>query len=157
MSKKTIWIIHQYASTPETGMGGRHYYLADELGKMGHKVYVIASSANHLLRNSPELTGNYTFEARENFTFVWVKMPEYKEAHSKQRAINWLLFPWKIQKLSKIIADKPDAILSSSPSPIAFLGAERLAKKFKARLVFEVRDIWPLTLIELGGYSPKHP
>ena len=75
----------------------------------------------------------------------------------KQRALNWFLFPWRIQKLAKLIKDKPDAVLCSSPSPIVFLGAQRLAKKFKAKLVFEVRNIWPLTLTEVGGYSPKHP
>ena len=32
-TQKTIWIINQYASTPETGMGGRHYYFAKELAK----------------------------------------------------------------------------------------------------------------------------
>lgn len=154
---KTIWIVHQYASTPETGMGGRHFYLAQELAKQGHKVYVIASSANHLLHSQPKLTGDITFEPAAGFTFVWVKMPAYSEAHSKQRVLNWLLFPWRIQKLAKLIADKPDAVLCSSPSPIAFLGAQRLAKKFKAKLAFEVRDIWPLTLTEIGGYSPKHP
>ena len=31
MERKTIWIINQYASTPQTGMGGRHYYLIDEI------------------------------------------------------------------------------------------------------------------------------
>lgn len=154
---KTIWIIHQYASTPETGMGGRHFYLADELGKLGYKVYVIAASYTHLLRKPPVVKDNFLFEQQKNFTFVWVKIPEYKEAHSKQRVLNWFLFPWRIQKLAKIIPDRPDTILCSSPSPIAFLGAERLAKKFKAHLAFEVRDIWPLTLVELGGYSPKHP
>lgn len=154
---KTIWIVHQYASTPETGMGGRHFYLAQELAKQGHKVYVIASSANHLLHSQPKLTGDITFEPVAGFTFVWVKMPHYSEAHSKQRALNWFLFPWRIQKLAKLIKDKPDAVLCSSPSPIAFLGAQRLAKKFKAKLVFEVRDIWPLTLTEVGGYSSKHP
>lgn len=154
---KTIWIVCQYASTPETGMGGRHFYLAQELAKQGHKVYVIASSANHLLHSQPKLTGDITFEPAAGLTFVWVKMPAYSEAHSKQRVLNWFLFPWRIQKLAKLIADKPDAVLCSSPSPIAFLGAQRLAKKFSARLVFEVRDIWPLTLTEIGGYSPKHP
>lgn len=138
---KTIWIIHQYASTSETGMGGRHFYLADELGKLGYKVYVIAAGYTHLLRKPPALKDRFSFEAQDNFTFVWVNMPEYKEAHSKQRVLNWFLFPWRLQKLAKIIPDKPDAILCSSPSPIAFLGAEKLAKKFKARLVFEVRDI----------------
>ncbi|MBS7817043.1 glycosyltransferase family 4 protein [Wohlfahrtiimonas chitiniclastica] len=157
MSKKNIWIIHQYASTPETGMGGRHFYLADELGKLGYTVYVIAAGYTHLLRTPPKIENDFLVEKRENFTFVWVNMPHYLEAHSKQRVLNWFLFPWRIQKLAKVIPNKPDVILCSSPSPIAFLGAEKLAKKFKACLAFEVRDIWPLTLVELGGYSPKHP
>lgn len=155
--KKTVWIIHQYASTPETGMGGRHFYLAEELGKLGYNVYLIAANNHHLLRQPTPQVDSFIFDKSRNFTFVWVNMPAYTEAHSKQRVLNWFLFPWKIQKLAKLIPDKPDAILSSSPSPIAFLGAERLAKKFHAKLLFEVRDIWPLTLIELGGYSPKHP
>lgn len=155
--RKTIWIVHQYASTPETGIGGRHFYLAQELAKKGHKVYVIAASANHLLHNQPKLSGDITFEVIAGFTFVWVKMPQYDEAHSKQRALNWFLFPWRIQKLAKLIKDKPDVVLCSSPSPISFLGAQCLAKRFAAKLVFEVRDIWPLTLTEIGGYSPKHP
>ncbi len=154
---KTVWIVHQYASTPETGIGGRHYYLAQELAKKGYTVYLIASSSNHLLYEYPELSDEITFESTAGFTFAWIKMPPYAEAHSKQRAFNWFLFPWRIQKLARRIKDKPDAVLCSSPSPIAFLGAQRLAKKFKARLIFEVRDIWPLTLTELGGYSVNHP
>lgn len=154
---KTLWIIHQYASTPETGMGGRHFYLAEELTKLGYKVYLIAANNHHLLRNSPNIKERYYFDNSRGFTFVWIDMPSYAEAHSKQRVFNWFLFPLRLQKLAKLIPDKPDAIISSSPSPFAFLGAERLAKKFKAKLFFEVRDIWPLTLIELGGYSPKHP
>jgi glycosyltransferase involved in cell wall biosynthesis len=155
--KKTIWIVHQYASTPETGMGGRHFYLAQELAKQGHKVYAIASSSSHLLHTQPKLTGDMTFEAIAGFTFIWVKMPVYTEAHSKKRVLNWFLFPWRIQKLVKLIKDKPDVVLCSSPSLIAFLGAQRIAKKFSAKLAFEVRDIWPLTLTELGGFSVKHP
>lgn len=155
--KKTVWIINQYASTPATGMGGRHFYLARELAKQGYNVYLIASSSNHLLREQQLCDGKFRFDAVDGFTFVWVNMPSYQEAHSKQRALNWFIFPWRLQKLAQVIPDKPDAILCSSPSPIAFLGAQRLAKKLKARLVFEVRDIWPLTLTEIGGYSIRHP
>lgn len=154
---KCVWIIHQYASTPETGMGGRQFYLARELAKQGYQVYLIASASHHLLRNKPSLNDRFKIESIDGFNMVWVNMPSYEEAHSKQRALNWFIFPWRIQKLVKILPDKPDAVLCSSPSPISFLGAKRLAKKFKARLVFEVRDIWPLTLTEIGGFSPKHP
>lgn len=154
---KTVWIINQYASTPSSGMGGRHYYLARELAKQGYKVYVIASSSHHLLRNKPKCDKKYSFEDIDGFNFVWLKMPNYKNAHSKQRAINWFLFAWCLRKLHKIIPNKPDAILCSSPSLVSFLGAQWLAKKMKARLVFEVRDIWPLSLTEIGGFSSKHP
>ncbi|MEX5954421.1 glycosyltransferase family 4 protein [Providencia vermicola] len=155
---KTIWIVHQYASTPETGMGGRHYYLGSELAKQGYTVYLIASASNHLLRHPPEINTSYQIQTiSNNFHFVWVKMPLYDNAHSKQRAINWFLFPLRIQKLAKAITQKPDAILSSSPSPFAFWGARRLANKYTARLIFEVRDIWPLTLTEIGGYSTRNP
>ncbi|TXY30860.1 glycosyltransferase family 4 protein [Vibrio mimicus] len=155
---KTVWIVHQYASTPETGMGGRHYYLGRELAKQGYKVYLIASASHHLLREKQVFDQPFKVETlEEGFHLVWVNMPDYTEAHSKQRALNWFLFPWRIQKLTAFIEDKPDVVLSSSPSPIAFLGAQRIAKKYKSRLVFEVRDIWPLTLTEIGGYSPNHP
>lgn len=155
--KKTIWIINQYGSTPATGMGGRHYYLAEELAILGYDVYLIASASNHLLHTKPIFTENFKIEKISGFNFVWVKMPDYSQAHSKRRALGWLLFPWRIQKLVKIISTKPDVILCSSPSLMSFLGAQRLAKKLKSKLVFEVRDIWPLSLIEIGGFSPKHP
>lgn len=154
---KTYWLINQYASTPETGMGGRHYYLAKELAKQGHTVYLIAAGYTHLLRTPLELDKDYTIEAvTAGFNFVWVKLPKYSHAHDKKRVLNWFIFAWKLLKLPKVIEDKADAILYSSPSLIGFLGAQRLAKKLQTKLAFEVRDIWPLTLIELGGYSPKH-
>ncbi|ROZ80438.1 glycosyltransferase WbuB [Pseudomonas neustonica] len=155
---KTIWIINQYASTPDVGVGGRHYYLANELAKLGYKVYVIASASSHLLRQQPTFSGTFhVVDVTNSFSFVWVKLPRYEKSSSKQRALNWFLFGWQLQKLTKVVAEKPDVILHSSPSLVPFLGAQRLAKKLSARLVFEVRDIWPLTLVELGGYSRRHP
>lgn len=154
---KTVWIVNQYASTPEFGMGGRSFYFAKELAKLGYRVFLIASSSSHLLRGQPSADVKFDFQEQDGFTFVWVKMPHYDTAHSKQRVLNWFLFSWRIQKLYRLIGKKPDVILCSSPSPIAFLGAQRLAKKYQARLVFEVRDIWPLTLTEVGGYSARHP
>lgn len=159
MSKnKTIWIINQYASTPETGMGGRHYYLAQELARQGHTINVIAGSYSHLLKNPVNINTDFQYEnIDKNFNFIWVKLPEYKHAHSKKRILNEFLFSKKITKLTGINSTQPDVIIHSSPSLISYFGAIYLAKKLKSIYVFEVRDIWPLTLINLGGYSRNHP
>lgn len=156
--KKVFWLINQYSSTPEVGLGGRHYYLAEELALQGHKVYVVASSYNHLQRyNINQDKSFHIEEINENFAFVWVKVPKYKEAHSKKRILNWFIFSAKLFRLRNIGLDKPDVILYSSPSPFGYYSSSFLAQYFKVPFVFEVRDIWPLTLIELGGISKKHP
>lgn len=160
LENKTIWIIDQYAMTPETGKGGgaRHYLIAKELSKIGHKVCVISAGYHHLLGNLPNLNSEFTIEERdENFDFVWVKMPKYGHAHDKKRVFNWFLFSFKLLRLSKVLSEKPDVILASSPAPFVSIPAKVLAKKLQAKLIFEVRDIWPLTLIQLGGYKPSHP
>lgn len=155
--KKTIWIINQYASTPETGAGGRPYYFAKSLAKLGYNVYLVGAAFTHLLREPPVFEKNFKVEeVEENFNFVWVKMPPYAEAHSKKRIANWFSFAWKITKLKDLLP-KPNVILYSSPSLVGYLGAEKLAKDLSVPLAFEVRDIWPLTLCEIGGYSESHP
>lgn len=157
-TKKTFWFINQYSSTPETAMGGRHYYLAQELAKKGHQVYVIAGRYSHLLRQPKQFDDTYLVEQiEENFSFVWVNLPEYPEAHSKQRVLNWFKFSWLLRNMANVIPEKPDVILYSSPALIGYLGAKHLANKFKIPFIFEVRDIWPLTLMELGGHSSRHP
>lgn len=156
--KKTIWIINQYASTPNTGFIGRHYYLAQELADLGYKVYVVSASYTHSQSNPVSFEEDYKFEDfGDNFKFLWLKTPVYQKSTSKRRVLNWFEFGWKIKGLNKIIKDKPDVILYSSLSLVGFLGAERLAKKNKVPLIFEVRDIWPLSLMEIGGYSASHP
>jgi glycosyltransferase involved in cell wall biosynthesis len=52
---------------------------------------------------------------------------------------------------------KPDVIISSSLSLFTILNGYIFKKRFKCKLIFEVRDIWPLTIIEEGGFNPKNP
>ena len=154
---KTIWIINQYASTPEYGYAGRSFYFAKELASKGHKVYLITASYTHLLIKPPTVSENFTVQDINGFKLVWVKMPEYATAHDKKRILNWFLFSHKIKQLPTILKCAPDAIMYSSPSLVGYLGAKKLAKKCKAKLILDIRDIWPLTLIKIGNISPYHP
>ncbi|MFT5120855.1 MAG: glycosyltransferase involved in cell wall biosynthesis, partial [Psychrobacter glaciei] len=119
---------------------------------------VIAGSYSHLLHNCKDFKEDYlTEKIEDNFYFVWIKLPAYSNAHSKKRIINEFLFSKKIKKLINVIDHKPDVILHSSPALITYFGAVFLSEYYKVPYVFEVRDPWPLTLIELGGYSKNHP
>lgn len=153
----TYWIINQYAQTPSTGRMGRHIYLARELVSKGHTVYLIGANFSHLFDSTIEMCGIYDLRVEHGVHVVRVRVPTYAGSSSYGRIRNWLRFAYHVSFLDKFINGVPDTIMSSSPSLLSNLGARRLAYKFKCRHVFEVRDIWPLTLIEVGGYSPRHP
>jgi glycosyltransferase involved in cell wall biosynthesis len=49
------------------------------------------------------------------------------------------------------------AVIASSTYPLDIFPAWLISRRAKARLIFEVHDLWPLSPIELGGYSRYHP
>lgn len=154
---KAIWIINQYASLPSTGIGGRHRDLARELVKRGHNVTLVSARWTHLVRDAEAAQGAPDQEVFEGFRFVRIPVGRYAHAHDKKRILNWFSFAWRLRGLGRVLHERPDIVLYSSPSLVGFMGAESLAKKYDARLAFEVRDIWPLTFSELGGYPANHP
>jgi len=70
-------------------------------------------------------------------------------------------FSWCVRSLSKKIEckelPKPDVLIPSCVHPLVFPPANWLAKKYHAKLIYEVRDIWPLSLVEISGISSIHP
>ena len=51
----------------------------------------------------------------------------------------------------------PSFVIASSAPPFVWEVGYGIAKKFKAKFIAEFRDIWPLSLVEIQGVSPKHP
>ena len=152
MSSKNIWIINEYAGTPYHGMEFRHYYLTKELVKLGNKVTVVSSSYSHLFKNLPK-------QRRENIDgveYLWLKTFDYGTSHDKRRVLKWFLFMFKVFFLPFSL-QKPDVIIVSPMAPFPILPAWILSKIYGAKLIYEVKDIWPLSLMELGGFSPSHP
>jgi glycosyltransferase involved in cell wall biosynthesis len=152
-----IWVVNQYAGSPRHGMEYRHYHLARGLVERGHRVVVISGSRSHLYTRQPLVSRPFTLESIDGVTYCWVAVPEYERAISVRRVINMAAFALRLERLPIHRLPRPDAILVSSPSLFPLPVASRWARRLGARLVFEVRDIWPLTLRELGGLSTRHP
>ncbi len=149
---KNIWIINEYAGTPYHGMEFRHYYLGKELVKLGNKVTVVSSSYSHLFKNLP----TNRKENIDTVDYLWLKTFNYGNSHNKKRVIKWFLFMFKVFFLPFALK-KPDVIIVSPMAPFPIFPAWVLAKIYKAKLIYEVKDIWPLSLIELGGFKSSHP
>jgi len=154
---KTIWFINDYAGSRYHGMEFRNYYFAKEFVKMGYKVYIISASYMHLFKKLPKMEGNFTFEEIDGINYIWVKVPKYGESNDKKRVLKWFVFSAKLLFLPFSKMDKPDYIIASPMATFLTLPAYRLAKKFNAKFIFEVKDIWPLSIIELGNINPKNP
>jgi glycosyltransferase involved in cell wall biosynthesis len=152
-----IWIVNQYAGSPRHGMEYRHYHLARALVAQGHRVVVITGTRSHLFTRPPEVSRPFTLETIDGITYCWVGGPPYERAISIARILNMAAFAMRLVRLPVDRLPRPDAILVSSPSLFPLPVAARWAKRYGARFAFEVRDIWPLTLRELGDLSTRHP
>lgn len=156
MSTKTIWVINQFAGTPESGWGERHYYFSQNWKKAGYDVKIISGSYNHMFKKIVEVKGIYKYEKYNNIEYYWVKTPKYKP-RSIKRFYSMLVFMIKVLCLKAKKLGKPDHIIVSSMPIFPILSGYLLKRKHKAKLYFEIRDIWPLSLQMLGNKSANHP
>ncbi len=155
--KETVWIVSQYAGAPDIGMQYRQYQFAKELIFMGHDVVIISSTYSHLFRKLPPDEKKFNFENREMIKYCWVRTPAYSKSISIGRFWNMIVFAWRLFFLPTHELPQPTIIVVSSPSMLPIQAALKWRKKFHSKVLFEVRDIWPLTLMELGGMSKYHP
>ena len=156
-NKKTIWIINNTAGSPKHGMVYRNFYIAKYLKKLGHDVYIISATFNHQFYSFPDNSKNLNYEIIEKIPYCWLKVPEYK-SNNIGRLISIFSFLQQFKKHFKAIKfDRPDVVIASAPTPMLGSSALLLKKHFKSSFVYEFRDIWPLTLTEIGGMSRFHP
>ncbi len=149
-----ILLVNHYASYPELGMEFRPYYLAKEWTKQGHNVRIVAGNYSHLRKKHPEKS----IEVRDGIVYSWVGVNKYK-GNGIGRMLSILLFIFKLYFCSKKYLQDfvPDIVIASSTYPFDIYPSRKIAKKYKAKLVFEIHDLWPLSPILIGGYSEKHP
>lgn len=154
---RCIWYVSKYVSPPsDASAGGRGYILMRELAKLGHDCVIVTSDSNHLA-NVPVLSATYGFQKVDGLTLCWVKTLRYSSAKSLRRILSWLHFEWRLFWFPKKRVAPPDAVIASSLSLLTVLNGFWLKKRYGCRLVFEIRDIWPLTVTEEGGFSRRHP
>lgn len=150
-----VFIINQYASTPFSGFGGRHHNLALQLSRYENlDVMLITSTYHHLLR-----TKNVTDKTKTALPYELLAIPTlpYHKTNGLIRILNWHIFAL-FTLIFLIFNFKRSVYIYSSPSIIGVLAVTLLRKVFyKNKFIFEVRDVWPLSLNYLSKSWLRRP
>ncbi len=151
-----ILYIDHYAGGPRYGMEFRPYYLAREWVRAGHRVTIVAASESHVRSRQPAVDGRFAREVIDGVEFVWCRTPSYR-GNGAARVLNMVAFLRRLGQSHQWLDFKPDVVIASSTYPADIWPARRIARRYGAKLVWEVHDLWPLSPIELGGMSKAHP
>jgi len=153
-----ILIINHYIGSARYGMDYRQYYLAREWVKLGHEVTILGAGYSHLRIHQPKVLENLQTEWIEGIRYLWIKTPQYRSS-GYRRIFNILAFVLKALYHYKKIARNvsPDAVLVASTYVLDVYPAFLIAKQCRAKLIYELHDLWPLSPMVIGGYSKFNP
>jgi glycosyltransferase involved in cell wall biosynthesis len=157
MKPLTVWYISKYV-TPSSyaKVGARGFFLLEELVNMGQTCLLVTSDSNHLAEVAP-MGEPYLDEICKGVQVRWVRTLKYGSARDWRRILSWLHFEWRVIRMPTARLERPDVVIASSLSLLSIFSGLYYRWKYGAKLVFEVRDIWPLVLVEEGGFSRWNP
>ena len=151
-----IWLFNHYAVPPGLYPLARPYHFANYLQKKGHIVTIFAASSVHL-SDKNLITDGSQMKAKkiDGIRYVFLKARNY-EGNGIQRILNFFDYTLRLFTQTRRFR-KPDVIMATSVHPLTCVAGVLLAKKYHCRCVVEIADLWPLTLVEYGAITERHP
>jgi len=145
-----IWIVNHYADPPD-GMATRSVDLARRFVEHGTETTIFASNFNHYRFAPIVKLGWRLWRAQDidGVRFVWVRTPRYR-VNNWRRAVNMASFTAVVLLAGLFEKPRPDVVIGVSVHPLAAWAGYVLSRLKGARFFFEVTDLWPQTLIDLG-------
>lgn len=152
-----LLILTQYYP-PETGAPqNRLSDLAQRLVARGHRVQVLTA-----LPNYPGNAVFDTYRGRANTVEVLdgievarVGLYVPRSRALSRRMLSYFSFAYNARRYGPRLVEPVELILMESPPPSVALAAVALARRMKARLVINISDLWPGSLVELAVGIPR--
>lgn len=155
---RNVWILNHYSQEPGGPGGTRHFSLARHLGANSWKAWLIAASVEHNTgRQRLREDEAHRLEDVDGVSFLWLKTPVYT-GNGLSRVRNMLAYTWRVLAgLPGRMLPRPDVVVGSTVHPLAAVAGLLLARRYRVPFVFEVRDLWPETLIDMGRLQRNSP
>ena len=157
----TVWILNHYAHPRDVPGGSRHYDLGAELVRRGNQVVIFSSSFGHgshkYVRKMP--SRGWTNELINGIYWVWLSTCAYS-GNNLWRLRGMFEYERRVKRIALRLLEsheipRPDVIVGSTVHPFAARAGAYLARALGVPFVFEVRDLWPETLIDMGVLQRK--
>lgn len=146
--------VNQFATPPNSPGGCRHIELAKALYPLGYTTTIVSSPDNYMTKS---ISKDQSQIKPDNFSFIQIPVG-WRGPRNIGKFLKMVSFGNKVQRRNWAPGGyKPDVVIGSSPSLHGAIAASNLAKHYQVPFIFEVRDIWPLSLVEIIGLSNSHP
>jgi len=151
-----VVIINHFAGVPKVNEASlRHYNFAKYFQKKKIDCSIITSKKNYQKYDSM----NDSEESIRDIEYLFVDEPIIKSKSLFAKLTRMLGFSFNLYKylFFKKNFQKIDYVLASSPDLFTAFVGYLFAKKKSSKFILEIRDIWPLSQIELHNFSRNHP
>lgn len=145
---------------PEMGApAARVHEMSREWVRLGHQVTVLTGFPNHPTGVvPPEYRGQWL--RRDIIDGIQVvRVPIYAAANKgfAKRIVNYLSFGASASAVGPFVATRPDVVIATSPQFLTAVAGYWLSRLYRVPFVFEVRDLWPRSIVEVGAMSATSP
>ncbi|MFC1966405.1 glycosyltransferase family 4 protein [Chloroflexota bacterium] len=151
-----IWIVNPFEGLPGESLRlGRYRFLAKMLADKEHKITWWSSNFCHTTK-SFRSQGQAIIEVNDNWRIILLKTPKYGKNISLRRIVNHYVYARALRTEGRKRTEAPDIVLASSIPLLAASTALVLAKRFGAKIVIDVPDLWPesFMLVFPNGLKP---
>jgi glycosyltransferase involved in cell wall biosynthesis len=145
---------------PEMGApAARVHEMSREWVRLGHQVTVLTGFPNHPTGVIPsEYRGQWLRRDIVDGIQV-VRVPIYAAANKgfAKRIANYLSFGASASAVGPFVAERPDLVIATSPQFLTAIAGYWLSRLYRVPFVFEVRDLWPSSIVAVGAMPATSP
>jgi len=152
---KKIWFVSHYSMPPKYEMRIKTQMYAHYLKQMGYETKIFSASTIHntdinLINDNKE----YICCKYDDLDFVHIKCNNYT-GNGIKRIKNMLEFSIKFKTVARNFS-LPDVIVADV-NCINYEPIYNFCKQNKIKFFIDMRDLWPMSIVEYYGYSERNP
>lgn len=150
-----ILLIHQQYLRPGEPGGSRFNDFARHWRAGGHEIEVVASSVRYASGAREASQWPWSREQQDDVEVLRTWALAHTSGRFARRAASMVAYAGLGTLAASIDRARPDVVIASSPTLAAFLPGLIAASRWRTKLVLEVRDLWPESVVALGGMRPQ--